>query len=504
MMKHIRLISLAIIFSMVISLLAPASAASAAGNERISLTVLKDNAPVRAENNKNGKVLQRLGFGTVIYAVKECKPNSAGNIWYKVEGYEEGYIYSGNVQNNGKVTVTADNHVCNEDASVVVGSVFYPINEKVHRRTDTVQKTCSTCGSVSGYSYTAYDENCSFSLDTHKCKLCANTATTLQIVTDATVNTVNNIGNAFAAEMKSEETPGKVINSLWKRNYADESDATLTGATAEVVASVIGVDAPLDFLDWVVDCSMVWDNLEEKGLLKTLGILCLDLVAFAPVIGAVAEGKKLKVIGDVAKQADNIGEAIDNSKVILKTGEVIAEAAAEIDKTAMGVVDGVTRTLKTADSVKATSSALKAADIVKDTSKTSETATDIAKAIDKTKNLEDTEILEELYKHIPGTKPAGVGTHNKTISALAESVSTKTGDQIVAGGGVLKEKLIPTPAGAKSGRRPDILLKRADGTMYGINVGKTYKNGDMIKREKEAIEDLTTYGGLEMYFVNYD
>ncbi len=500
MMKHIRLISLAIIFSMVISLLAPASAVSAAGNERISLTVINDKAPVRAENNKNGTVLQRLSFGTVIYAVKECKPNSAGNIWYQVEGYEEGYIYSGNVQNNGN-TVPADNHVCNEDASVVVGSVFYPINEKVHRRTDTVQKTCSTCGSVSGYSYTAYDENCSFSLDTHKCTLCANTATTLQIVTDATVNTVNNIGNAFAAEMKSEETPGKVINSLWKRNYADESDATLTGATAEVVASVIGVDAPLDFLDWVVDCSMVWDNLEEKGLLKTFGILCLDLVAFAPVIGAVAEGKKLKVIGDVAKQADNIGEAIDNSKVILKTGEVIAEAAKEIGKTAVDLNKAVE---KTSDAAKGVSSALNVVDTVKDSGKAIEAVSDTTKTLDNATELADTKLLDDLYAHTPGPKPAGVGAHNQTISAIAEKVSAKTGDQIVAGGGVVSEKLIPTLGGAKSGRRPDILLKRADGTMYGINVGKTYKNGDMIKREKEAIEDLTTYGGLEMYFVNYD
>jgi hypothetical protein len=75
--------------------------------------------------------------------------------------------------------------------------------------------------------------------------------------------------------------------------------------------------------------------------------------------------------------------------------------------------------------------------------------------------------------------------------------------RIVAGGGQKAEKLIPTLGGKKSGRRPDILVERPDGSRYGINVGKTVKSKAPIKREVEAIYDLED-AGLEMHYVQYD
>lgn len=52
-------------------------------------------------------------------------------------------------------------------------------------------------------------------------------------------------------------------------------------------------------------------------------------------------------------------------------------------------------------------------------------------------------------------------------------------------------------------RRPDILVKKPDGTLYGINVGKTTAIGAPIRREVQAIYDLEDVG-LSMYFVPYD
>ena len=99
-----------------------------------------------------------------------------------------------------------------------------------------------------------------------------------------------------------------------------------------------------------------------------------------------------------------------------------------------------------------------------------------------------------------GPKPFGTGPHNKKISEVANLV---TDGEIIAGGQSLREKLIPTPGGYKSSRRPDILVKKPDGTMYGINVGRTNKTGAPVKREVEAIYDLED-SGIPMYFVPYD
>jgi hypothetical protein len=100
-----------------------------------------------------------------------------------------------------------------------------------------------------------------------------------------------------------------------------------------------------------------------------------------------------------------------------------------------------------------------------------------------------------------GPKPFGTGPHNLKIREVADSV---TDGQIIAGGQTgLPERLIPTPGGTLSGRRPDILVRRPDGSEYGITVGlQSSRTGAPIKREAEALNDLEG-AGLEMHFVPY-
>lgn len=100
-----------------------------------------------------------------------------------------------------------------------------------------------------------------------------------------------------------------------------------------------------------------------------------------------------------------------------------------------------------------------------------------------------------------GPKPFGTGAHNLKIGEVADQVRD---GQVVAGGQTgLPERLIPTPGGVLSGRRPDVLVQRPDGSLYGINVGRaSQRSGAPIKREAEAINDLEG-AGLEMHFVPY-
>lgn len=100
-----------------------------------------------------------------------------------------------------------------------------------------------------------------------------------------------------------------------------------------------------------------------------------------------------------------------------------------------------------------------------------------------------------------GPKPHGTGPHNQKIAEVAAQV--KDGEIIAGGQTGLPEILIETPGGVKTGRRPDILVRRADGSTYGINVGKTNASGAPITREAQALNDLEQFAGLEMHFVPY-
>jgi len=100
-----------------------------------------------------------------------------------------------------------------------------------------------------------------------------------------------------------------------------------------------------------------------------------------------------------------------------------------------------------------------------------------------------------------GPKTDPLAPHNATIRREANRL-TAEGNHILAGGGG-KEKLIPTPGGFKSGRRPDILYETPDGTVKALNVGKTKADGTPVTREQKAIDDLAG-AGVETHFVPYD
>jgi hypothetical protein len=108
-----------------------------------------------------------------------------------------------------------------------------------------------------------------------------------------------------------------------------------------------------------------------------------------------------------------------------------------------------------------------------------------------------------------GPKPGLKGPHNKKIHQVAQDVQKK-GNQVIAGGKLpgATEAVIPTPGGKKLSRRPDILARRPDGSLYGINVGKQMKRGPKrglpCDREIDAIYDLEIYADLEMHFVPYN
>ncbi|GAA2121177.1 DNRLRE domain-containing protein [Streptomyces synnematoformans] len=112
----------------------------------------------------------------------------------------------------------------------------------------------------------------------------------------------------------------------------------------------------------------------------------------------------------------------------------------------------------------------------------------------------DTPILVHNCAAKRGPKPAGTGPHNLKIDEVAGQV---TDGVVIAGGARLPERAIATPGGFKGSRRPDILVQRADGSVYGVNVGKQAKSGAPIKREAEAIADLEGVG-IEMHFVAYN
>ena len=104
-----------------------------------------------------------------------------------------------------------------------------------------------------------------------------------------------------------------------------------------------------------------------------------------------------------------------------------------------------------------------------------------------------------------GPKTDPTAPHNAKIREIADKIEAE-GGTIIAGGGKkdLPERLVPTPGGNKSGRRPDILYKDCNGNLCGINVGRTKSDGSPVTRELKALDDLNGPGGLPTKFERYD
>jgi hypothetical protein len=101
-----------------------------------------------------------------------------------------------------------------------------------------------------------------------------------------------------------------------------------------------------------------------------------------------------------------------------------------------------------------------------------------------------------------GTKTDPNAPHNAKIRSEAEKLRSE-GNEIVSGGGG-DERLIRTPGGKKSGRRPDIEYRTPSGELRGRNIGKTKADGTPVTRELDALDDLNGPGGLPTDFVPYD
>jgi RHS repeat-associated protein len=106
-----------------------------------------------------------------------------------------------------------------------------------------------------------------------------------------------------------------------------------------------------------------------------------------------------------------------------------------------------------------------------------------------------------------GPKPPHEGPHNQKVDDVAAGKTpsgVQPGEEVVAGGGQLPERVIPTPGGAKGARRPDVLIRdQATGNLRGVNVGRADKNGNPIPREQSALDDLNNKGGIPTTFEPY-
>ena len=111
--------------------------------------------------------------------------------------------------------------------------------------------------------------------------------------------------------------------------------------------------------------------------------------------------------------------------------------------------------------------------------------------------------LGGLFPQKRGPKTDPEAPHNAKVREVGDLVEAN-GGTVIAGGGRRAERLIPTPGGGKSGRRPDVLFTDPDGILRGINVGETDAFGLPTTRELDALDDLTIHGNLPMWYIPYD
>jgi len=101
-----------------------------------------------------------------------------------------------------------------------------------------------------------------------------------------------------------------------------------------------------------------------------------------------------------------------------------------------------------------------------------------------------------------GPKPRGEGPHNLTIARRILELLLEGHDH--RNGGKKAEEVVRTPNGSKSSRRPDITTIDPDGSIHHENVGRTKTNGQPVKREVEALDDLEKVDGKRPTFTPYD
>jgi hypothetical protein len=110
----------------------------------------------------------------------------------------------------------------------------------------------------------------------------------------------------------------------------------------------------------------------------------------------------------------------------------------------------------------------------------------------------------------PGPKTDNRFGHNRTIRELSKGINDgeilidgQRGQVIKGGRRGLKEAVVETKGRFRNSRRPDILVRLEDGSLVGINVGRTNSSGIPVTRELLALHDLQNFGKLPMFFVAF-
>lgn len=110
--------------------------------------------------------------------------------------------------------------------------------------------------------------------------------------------------------------------------YGDFSeDSTWLGVGVNIGASIVGVDAPMDFRDMVANYSQghyFWGTV--------------DLISLVPVVGAL--GEVVKPFQKGAKVLDAAGDTASNTKKVIKGGAEIIDGGGTIIKNGSKIIDG--------------------------------------------------------------------------------------------------------------------------------------------------------------------
>jgi len=93
--------------------------------------------------------------------------------------------------------------------------------------------------------------------------------------------------------------------------------------------------------------------------------------------------------------------------------------------------------------------------------------------------------------------------HRNVIDARIQTLENM-GYERVGGGTGWREIKIPTVGGFLSFRRPDIVMRAPDGSLYYENVGRGNLNGTPIAREVRALDDLERALGIRPVFTPYN
>lgn len=182
----------------------------------------------------------------------------------------------------------------------------------------------------------------------------------------------------YATKYNAEEASKYVLKSGKKmllRDFDEEDQHTILSLGAEVTASILNVDAPLDIIDLSHDL-MHWGEGDYFA-----ARLVLDAVGIIPVIGAIKYLKHADDIHDAAKIINNVDVVSDGVKAIKNSSDVLDTTDDIIDT--VDLIHDINKNAEiVTDITKTTDKIEDASDAVKDISKVKDASDDIAKHYD--------------------------------------------------------------------------------------------------------------------------